>query len=104
MSCFHCAVWCPDAVLSFRAKPGARVLIPLGYMHPAFANIARCKVVLHYVMGGFRRYAHARVQARAKKCFSFCKALISVVSFCFSEYFCKLMFRKNVYRSSLGPV
>jgi hypothetical protein len=30
------------------------------------AHIAKCKVALHYVMDGFRRYVHARVQALAK--------------------------------------
>jgi hypothetical protein len=46
-------------------KPGARVLIPHGYSYTQVCeNIVKCKVVLHfvYVMDGFRRYAHARVQ------------------------------------------
>jgi hypothetical protein len=43
----------------------ARLIIP-GYVKSE--NIAKCKVVLHfvYVMDGFPHYAHARVQAPAK--------------------------------------
>jgi hypothetical protein len=43
-----------------------------------FENIAKCKVVLHYVMDGLRRYARARVQARTKKMSSILQRCISL--------------------------
>jgi hypothetical protein len=39
------------------------------HVFSSISIIAKCKVVLHCMMYGFRRYAHARVQARAKKLF-----------------------------------
>ena len=55
----------------------ARLIIP-GYVKSE--NIAKCKVVLHfvYVMDGFPHYAHARVKARL---------FYSAVSCCFTAIF-----------------
>ena len=67
-----------------------RILIGLQRFRPAiytlvFESIAKCKVVLYYVMDGLGRYARARVQARTKKnCFSFSKDVFC----CFTIYFC----------------
>jgi hypothetical protein len=53
-------------------------------------NIAKCEIVVYYVMDGFRHYVHAPVEARAKKlCFSFCKDVASLLLYniilrCFS--------------------
>ena len=35
-------------------SPGRGLLIPLGYLHPVNASIAKSKVILHYVMDGRR--------------------------------------------------
>ena len=44
-------------------------------------NIAECKVVLHfvYVMDGFQRYTHARVQTLSKIVFHFERTYFAVL-------------------------
>ncbi len=48
----------PEPTARSAVRRGLR--IPLGYLQPGNANIAKCKVIVP-VMDGFRRYAHARV-------------------------------------------
>jgi hypothetical protein len=70
-----------------------RILIGLKRFRPAiytlvFENIAKCKVVLYYVMDGLGRYARARVQARTKKIvFRFPRMYFAVLQYIFAMYF-----------------
>ena len=49
--------------------PGRGYLFRSAFYTRVFENIAKFKVVLHYVMDGLRHYANARVQALTKKMF-----------------------------------
>jgi hypothetical protein len=59
--------------------------------HGFITTYAKCKVVLHfvYVLEGFRRYAHARVQALSKVIvFHFERTYFAVLQYFFTVFFC----------------